>query len=126
MAQQANVTLNTIVYTPNGTSNGVSSWANRAGGYGNSFTYLTEKFATPTKGDVVRMEFDLAVPIVATVDSDCSCAGGLLRTSTIKLSVWVPASSTAAERTDLWVRLKDLCASAPVSNGIQNLDPSWG
>lgn len=126
MAQQANVTLNTIVYAPSGTTNGVSSWTNRSGGYGASFTHLKEEFVQPTKGDVVRMKFSLDVPIVATADTSCNCEGGLLRTSTIQLSVWVPQSSTAAERTDLYNRLKDLVLSAPVSNGISNLDPTWG
>lgn len=126
MAQQANVTLNTIVYAPSGTTNGVSTWANRSGGSGASFTFLKEEFVQPTKGDVVRMKFSLDVPIVATADSECACIGGLLRTSTIQLSVWVPQSSTAAERTDLYNRLKDLVLSAPVSNGVSNLDPTWG
>jgi len=126
MAQQANVTLNTIVYSPSGTTNGVSTWTNRSVGFGSGFTNLKEKFVTPTKGQVVRMEFDLDIPIVQTVDAECACAGELLRTSTAKLSVWVPTSSTAAERTDLYNRLKDLILSAPVSNGVQNLDPSWG
>jgi len=125
MAQAANVTLNSVVYTPNGTTNGVTSWANRSGGYGNSFAYLKEKFTTPAKGDVVRMEFDLTLPIVATTSTTCTCEGEVLRTSTVKVSIWVPANSTAAERTDLWVRIKDYMASAPVSNGVQNLDPTW-
>jgi hypothetical protein len=126
MAQQANVTLNTVVYAPGGTSNGISSWTNRSGGYGASYTTMKEEFVQPAKGDVVRMKFSLDVPIVATVDSACGCAGTLIRTSTIQLSVWVPQSSTAAERTDLYNRLKDLVLSAPVSNGISNLDPTWG
>jgi hypothetical protein len=126
MAQQANVTLNTIVYAPGGTQNGTSVWTNRSGGFGASFSNLKEDFVQPTKGDVVRMKFSLDVPVVATVDGACTCAGGLLRTSTIQLSVWVPQSSTAAERTDLYNRLKDLVLSAPVSNGVQNLDPTWG
>lgn len=126
MAQQANVTLNTIVYAPGGTTNGVSTWANRSGGSGASFTFLKEEFVQPTKGDVVRMKFSLDVPVVATSDSECACTGGLLRNSTIQLSVWVPQSSTSAERTDLYNRLKDLVLSAPVSNGVSNLDPTWG
>lgn len=126
MAQQANVTLNTVVYSPAGTNNGTSVWTNRSSGYGAGFTNLTEKVTFNGKGDVVREEFTLDVPIVAAADSDCSCAGTLLRKSTVHISVWVPASSTAAERTDLWNRIKDLAASAPFSNAVQNLDPSFG
>lgn len=126
MAQQANVTLNTIVYAPAGTNNGTSLWQNRSGGYAGSFSSITEKVVFATKGDVVRMEFALDVPIVQTVADACACVGQVLRTSTVHLSIWVPANSTAAERTDLWNRIKDLVASAPVSNAVQNFDPSWG
>jgi hypothetical protein len=126
MAQQANVTLNTIVYAPAGTSNGVSKWTNRSGGFGGSFTNITEKFVTPTKGDVNRVEFALDVPIVQAADSECACAGTVLRTSTVHISVWVPSSSTAAERLDLFNRIRDLAASAPFVAAIENLDPSYG
>lgn len=126
MAQQANVTLNTVVYAPGGTDKGISAWTNRSGGYGSSFTHLKEEFVEPTKGDVVRMKFSLDVPIVAAADSVCGCAGTLLRTSTVQISAWIPRSSTATERTDFYNRLKDLVLAAPVSNGIQNLEPTWG
>jgi hypothetical protein len=126
MAQQANVTLNTVVYSPGGMIDGFASWANRSSGFGSGFTYFTEKFTQPKTGNVVRMEFNLDVPIVAAADTGFVAAGALLRRSTIKLSVWVPADSTSAERTDLYNRLKDLVLSAPVSNGVSNLDPTWG
>lgn len=126
MAQQANITLNTVVYAPAGTNNGISSWANRSGGTGNSFSYVTEKFVTPTDGTVNRITFTLNVPVVQAVDSDCACAGTLLRTSTVQVSVWVPSTSTSAERTDLYLRIKDLIASAPFLGAVENLDPSYG
>lgn len=126
MAQQANVTLNTIVYSPNGTTNGKSTWTNRAGGFGNSFTNLTETFGQPVNGSAVKMTFLLEVPIVATVDTGFVAAGTLLRKCTVQISAFMASDSSAAERTDVYNRLKDLVLSAPVSNGIQNLDPTWG
>lgn len=126
MAQQANVTLNSVVYPPAGTFSGVSSWINRSGGYGTSFSTLKEQVVSPVKGDVVRIKFDLDLPVVATTDTDCSCAGTQLRKSTVQLSVWIPSSSTAAERLDLYTRLVDLMASTPVQNAVKNLEPSYG
>jgi len=126
MAQQANITLNAVVYPPAGTYNGISGWINRTSGYGTGFSTVKEKVVAPTKGDVVRIQFDLDLPVVAATDTDCSCAGSLLRKSTAQISVWVPNSSTAAERLDLWTRIKDLVASTPFVNAVENLEPSYG
>lgn len=126
MAQQANVTLNSVVYAPSGTNNGVSTWANRSGGTGNSFSYLTEKFVTPSDGAVNRITFGLNLPIVQAADSECACAGTLLRTSTVQISVWVPSASTSTERADLLARIQSLVAAAPFTAAVGNLDPSYG
>lgn len=126
MSQQANVTLNTIVYSPSGTSNGVSVWTNRAGGFGGSFTNLTETFKTPAKGDINRILFTLDVPIVAPADTGFTAAGTVLRKSTVQVSIWVPSDSTTAERLDLFTRIGDLVAATPFANAVKNLDPSWG
>lgn len=127
MAQQANVTLNSVVYAPAGTTNGVSSWYNRSGGSGASFSKLSEKVTAPSgTTPVVRELFTLDVPVVATEDTACVCAGGLLRTSTVQISVWVPQNSTSAERLDLFARITDLVSSTPFQNAVKNLDPSYG
>lgn len=126
MGQQANITLNTVVYVPGGTSNGTSAWLNRSGGFGNSFSKVTEKFDPSTKGNLVRQVYSLELPIVAATDTSCACAGTLLRTSTVHLSVWVPQDSTAAERLDLYNRIKDFVASTPFVNGVQNLEFTYG
>jgi hypothetical protein len=126
MAQQANITLNSVVYASGGTKNGVTTWTNRSGGVGASFTNVHEEFVQPAKGKVVRMKFSLDVPVVATTDSVCGCAGTLLRTSTCQISVWVPQDSSAAERTDLLARITSLVGTAPFTNGVGNLDPTWG
>lgn len=126
MAQQANVTFNTVVYSPGGMLDGLAVWTNRTSGFGSGFSNFTEKFVQPSKGTQVKMTFSLDVPIVAAADTGYVAAGTLLRRSTIQLSCWVASDSTAAERTDLYNRLKDLVLSAPVSNGVQNLDPTWG
>jgi hypothetical protein len=125
MSQQANVTLNSVVYAPNGTSNGIATWANRSGGYGGSFSFLTEKM-TQTNPDVIRFEFKLTVPIVETVGTGTAAIGDVLRTSTFFLTALMPANSTTAERTDMKARLVSLAASLPVTDAIGNLDPAYG
>lgn len=125
MAAQANVTLNAVVYSPGGTNNGVSKWTNRTGGYGSSFTNLTEELVQPKSGSVVRLKFSLDVPIVETVGTTAPL-GTLLRTSTVQVSVWLPVNSTAAERLDIYNRLVSLSTSQPVQDGIKNLEPTFG
>jgi hypothetical protein len=125
MAQQANVTLNSVVYAPGGTNNGVSTWTNRSGGFGSSFSSLTESVTTPKTGSVIRELFTLSLPIVADGTGPES-AGQLLRTSTLQISVWIPVNSTSAERLDLYNRLVDYVASDPIKLGIKNLEPSYG
>lgn len=126
MAQQAAVTLNTVVYSPGGMLDGLAVWTNRSAGFGNGFSNFTEKFVQPSTGKQVKMTFNLDVPIVAAADTGFVAAGSLLRKCTVQLSCWMASDSTAAERTDVYNRLKDLVLSAPVSNGVQNLDPTWG
>jgi hypothetical protein len=125
MAQQANVTLNSVVYAPGGTNNGVSTWTNRSAGYGSGFTNLTEEVVQPKTGAVVREKFTLTLPIVADGTGPES-AGALLRTSTVQISVWIPVNSTSAERLDLYNRLVDYVASDPIKLGVKNLEPSYG
>lgn len=126
MSQQANVTLNTVVYAPNGTSGGIATWANRSSSYGNGFSFLTEKFTQNNTSGVVRMEFKLTVPIVETVGTAHDAIGALLRTSTVFITCLVPVNSTAAERTDLKLRIQNLVASTPFTDAVGNLDPAYG
>lgn len=125
MAQQANITLNTVVYAPAGTNNGVSTWTNRSAGYGSGFSSATEEVAQPKTGSVVREKFSLSVPIVADGTGPES-AGTLLRTSTVQISVWIPVNSTSAERLDLYTRIVDFVAADPIKLGVKNLEPSYG
>jgi hypothetical protein len=126
MSQQANVTLNSVVYAPNGTSNGIATWANRSGGYGNSFSFLTEKMTQSAKSEVVRFEFKLTVPVVETVGTANAAIGDLLRTSTFFITALMPVNGTAAERTDMKARLVSLVASLPFTDAVGNLDPAYG
>lgn len=127
MGQQTAVTLNTVVYNPAGTASGRTNWVARAGdGIISSFSTLWQSFKLPTTGKQIKIDFQIAIPVTASADSQCSCAGELLRTNTATVSVWVADSSTTAERTDLYLRLKDLIASATFIAAVENLDPAYG
>lgn len=124
MGQQAAVTLNSVVYSPAGLLAGVAKWINRAGGIVAGFTKLTQTYKDPTSGTQTKIDFQVDVPILVTDDSTCGCTGDLLRTNTFKMSFWVASTSTLAERTDLYLRAKDLMATALVSGAVENLDPA--
>lgn len=125
MSQQANVTLNSVVYAPNGTSNGVATWGNRSGGYANSFTFITEKM-TQNNPDVVRTEFKLTVPIVETVGTGTAAIGDKLRESVMFITVLQPAGGTSAERTDFRTRVQNFTTSTPFLDALNNLEPAFG
>jgi hypothetical protein len=125
MAAQAAVTFNAVVYSPNGVTGNTAVWANRSSSFGTGFSYFKEDFSQSSKGGQVKMLFSLDVPIVAAADTGFVAAGTVLRRSTVQLSSWMAPDSTSAERTDVYNRAKDLILSAPVSNGMQNLDPTY-
>lgn len=126
MGQQAVVTLNTVAYSPAGSNGGIVTWVNRSGGVSASFSKLTQGYATQSGArQVTKATYRLAIPVVATADSTCSCAGSLLRTSSAQIDFWIDPNSTLAERTDLFLRIKDLAASTLLSDGVENLDPAF-
>lgn len=127
MSLQADVTLNSVVYSSSGTSNGITKWVNRAGGILNSFKKLTQAFVTGSGArKLTKVTFRLELPVVATADSACSCIGALLRTSSAQIDFWVDPNASAAERADLVAQVKDLAASAAVSNAVSDLNPEMG
>jgi len=126
MPGQSNITLNSVVFSPGGSSNGVARWWNRTGGYGTSFRKLLQRFTSSAKSPVTKVEWDLEVPVVQTEDDACACAGTLLRTSTVKISVWLPSGSTHAERVDVCTSIQDLVTNAAFMASVIDLDPAYG
>lgn len=126
MSQQAAVTLNTVVYSPDGAPSGVPLWTNRAGGVLNSFSRLIQRFVTGSGGlKLTKINYKVEVPIVATTDTTCACTGTLLRTSMATIEFSLSPDATLAERTDLYLRMKDLMATDLVKNAVENLDPAY-
>ena len=59
--------------------------------------------------------------MVAATDSNCSCAGDLLREIVLDLVVTSDRGSTVAERTDMADRIEDLVASPEFKASIISL-----
>jgi hypothetical protein len=93
--------------------NGVAVYTERSGSVPTSFSVLT--FGIETGKDVSKITVRLSVPIVATDDSDCSCAGSVLRVSRFTWTLEEPNTGTTADRTDWQARIEELTATAQFS-----------
>lgn len=127
MPVQSNLTLNTKVYTPRGTSNGISSWAlSSDSSFGGAQSDVTESVRGPLSNGTSRVRFTLTLPKTASVDSPCACTGQRVGYGKADIVVDVPTSFTAAERQDFVDRIQSLVASAVFDTAIANLEGSWG
>jgi hypothetical protein len=99
--------------------NGVSVYTERSGGTPTAFSVLT--FGMSSATNVQRVTARLSVPIVAADDSDCSCAGTVLRTSRFTWTFDLPNTGTTAERTDFEARIESLTATAAFEALLVNL-----
>lgn len=116
------ITLNTKVYNSIGfNANGQSVYSETSGGVPSSFSYLTDKVSAGTGKSDSGVKWNLSVPVVSTADSECSCAGSVLRTYYGRFDFTLPATSTAAERLDFYNRVKDLVASAQFKASITDM-----
>lgn len=119
----SSITLNTKVYTGIGfNQNGQSVFKEVSAGVPSGFSYLTDKVTTNTGKTDSTVKWNLSIPIVASADSDCSCAGDVLRTYYVRVEVTAPAGSTAEERLDVYTRLKDLVATTAFSDSVKVLN----
>jgi hypothetical protein len=126
MASFTNLTLNTKVYSPAYYRGDVAAWMNRDAGVSAGFSLLTQRVYTAAGGQgkgAVHSVHKLTVPIVATTDSDCSCAGTLLRESGVEVHGWFAPGSSVAERTDILERFRSLVASDAFADTFVNLAP---
>lgn len=116
------ITLNTKAYAFAGfNSNSQSVYKYTGGGLPSSFSYLTSRVTTGTGGKESVGRWNLSIPHVATEASACACPGGVLGTDYLRIEASVSAVTTAAERTDLWTRIRDLVASAEFKASIEGL-----
>lgn len=116
------ITLNAKVYNFAGfNSNSQSVYKYTGGGLPSSFSYLTDKVNTGTGKADSTVRWNLSVPHVATEASACACEGSVLGTDYVRIEVSVSPITTAAERTDLWTRVRDLVASTEFKASVESL-----
>lgn len=117
------ITLNSKTYNFIGfDKNGVSIYQETSAGVPSGFSYLTCRIIPATANAAARVRWRLTMPVVATVDSDCGCAGTVIRSySYDEGRVDIPSTSTSAERTDFAARLGDLVDTAAYQASITTL-----
>lgn len=114
------IILNSKTYNPDGfDANGVSNYSERSAGVPSGFSGLA--FGQTRTAEYVKGRVTLNIPIVATTDSDCSCAGAGLRTSRLRIELEEPVTGTLAERQDFLDRLQDLVSTAQFTAFVLNL-----
>jgi len=118
----SNIVLNSKTYAGIGfNQNGQSVFKESSAGVPSGFSYLTEKVNAGTGTADSSIKWNLSIPVIATEDSDCSCAGSLLRTYYARVEVTIPAGSTAAERTDLLARVQNLVDTTQFADSVRDL-----
>jgi len=113
------IVLNSLNYVGTGILNGVSYFYERASGLVNAFSVLTGRVNYGTTKTTVA--YKLTVPIVQEDDSACGCAGEVVRTTIVDISVRFDRSATSAERADVLARVQDLVATTQFESSIINL-----
>lgn len=116
------ITLDGLVFDNVGfNQNGQFVYSEKSAGTPSGFQYLTTKVNTGTgKADSV-VKFNLSMPIVATVDSDCACAGDVLRTYYAKIELVIPSGSTAAERVNFDDEIQSLVLTTQWIAAVETL-----
>lgn len=126
MPSQASITLNTKVYTPRGTQNGISTWALAGDAtFGGAQSSVTESVRGPLSNGNYRTRWVVDVPKNATADSACACTGQLLGKGKADIVIDIPSSFTAAERQDFVDRLQALVALSVFDVSVATPEGSW-
>ena len=127
MPAQAPLTLNTKVYNPRGTDNGISKWTLSGDStFGGATSDVTESVRGPLNNGNIRVRWVVYVPKAATADSPCACTGQSLGTGKADFVIDVPATFTAAERQDFVDRLQSLIALSVFDVSVAGPEGSWG
>lgn len=116
------IVLNSKTYNFDGfLQTGISSYTERAGGVPSSYSPLTCKVDGVTGNGAVKVRWKLKLPVVATEDTACTCAGTVLRNSTVDLVLTLDRGLTATERSDVLARLQDLVLKPEFTGSVSNL-----
>lgn len=127
MAVQTALTLNAVVHSPRGTSNGVSTWAKADdAAFGGATVVVSQSLRTVANTGENRVRVVLRAPINATEATTCACPGTPLGVTEFDGTIKIPAIATAAQRQDFRKRVKDYFASAEFAAIVDDLTGAWG
>lgn len=125
MSAFVNLTLNTKVYTPTSYTGGIAQWVHRpTDGIATSYSTVTQSVKS-TNGvqGAVHTQHKLTIPVIATTDSDCACAGTILRTAWVDIHSSSAPTSTLVERTELYDQLCDLILTDAFKDAFTKNEP---
>ena len=126
MPVQASITLNTKVYTPRGTSDGISTWALVGDTtFGGAASSVTESVRGPLTDGKYRTRWVVTLPKAASADSPCACTGQSLGQGKADIVIDIPSSFTAAERQDFVDRIQALVALSVFDVSVSTPEGSW-
>jgi hypothetical protein len=118
--------LNTKVYTPVSNLSGITKWSYQAGGIPNGYSSVQLSVKEPASGvKNYRATGKLLVPVVKDDDSTCGCIGDFLRQIGYEVTMTANVTSTAAERSDAYVRFKDLVNTPEFIAVFRDLTPQY-
>jgi len=126
MPAQSSITLNTKVYTPRGTQQGISTWGLTGdASFGGAVSQVTESVRGPLSDGKYRTRWVVSIPKAATVDSACACVGQNLGTGKADIVIDIPTSFTQAERQDFVDRIQALVALSVFDVSVATPEGSW-
>lgn len=114
------IVLNSLNYVGTGPLNGLSYFWEKAVGILNAFSPLSVGINFGKTNATVK--WLLKVPVVKTDDTACGCAGEVVRTTYVNITMDLPRSATAAERADILARVRSLVASTQFGSSVSNLE----
>jgi len=112
------------VFSPVKIDGDVATYADRSTGVPSKYYLLTASNRDPSggNGQVSRVQYSLALPVVADGTDPLVKAGTVLRTSRFDGTFLIPATSTLQERKDLRAFVKNLMVDAIVTAMVENLE----
>ncbi|DAD51930.1 coat protein [ssRNA phage Esthiorhiza.1_10] len=126
MPAQGSITLNTKVYLPRGTQQGVSTWVLAGDAtFGGAPSTLTESVRGPLADGTYRTRWVLTCPKVTTVDTACACAGTVIGQYKADVTITSATALTLAERQDGVDRLQSLVALSVFDVSVATPEGSW-
>jgi len=126
MPAQGSLTLNTKVYTPRGTQNGISTWALVGDAtFGGAPSSVTESVRGPLSDGTYRTRWVVTIPKAASADTACGCVGQITGTAKADITISSPTLLTAAERQDFVDRIQSLVALSVFDVSVATPEGSW-